>query len=70
MVDKMLSADFETFMGIKDWKDYAGKWIAISNKKIVDSDEDIGKLIKKTEKRFKDQKPAFTKIPRKDSILV
>lgn len=65
----MLSADFETFMERKTWEDYAGKWIAIFNKKIVDSDKDIGKLVKKTENKFK-EKLTFTKIPRKDSTLL
>lgn len=44
-------------------KKFAGKWVAIKNDKIVESDKTLTKLTKKTETR-KDQKSLyFTLIP-------
>ena len=61
-------SNYEWFLK-KNLKDYSGKWLAIVDKKIVASDENAQKLIKKTKKDFPNKKPFITKVRDKLSIL-
>lgn len=44
-------------------KKFAGKWVAIKNSKIVESDKTLTKLTKKTEERKDYKSLHFTLIP-------
>jgi hypothetical protein len=44
-------------------KKYAGKWVAIKNSNIVESDKTLTKLAKKIEKRKDNKNIRFTLVP-------
>lgn len=44
-------------------KKYAGKWVAVKNSKIIESDKTLTKLTKKVETRKDSNKLRFTLIP-------
>jgi len=44
-------------------KKYAGKWIAIKNSKVIDSEKTLTKLTKKVEKRIDKKSLRFTLVP-------
>jgi hypothetical protein len=50
-------------LSMKVEKKYVGKWVAIKNEKIIDSDITLGKLSKKTEVRKDKDGLRFTLVP-------
>ena len=53
--------DYEWFIKT-DLSKYSGKWVAILDKKIVASSENIEQLMKETKNKFFKEKPLITKI--------
>lgn len=51
-----------------DLRKYAGKWVAIANRKIVASGDDAEKVYKKAKKFAKN--PALAKVPKKDTLIL
>ena len=48
---------------------YAGKWVAIIDKKVVASDKDLQAVVAESKKQYPKQKPLLTKINNKLSIF-
>ncbi len=61
-------ADYEWFLK-KDFKDYAGQWLAIIDKKVVASGNDVSRVIQQTKTKYPNKKPLITKVKDKLSIL-
>jgi len=61
-------ANYEWFLK-KDLKDYAGKWLAIIDKKVVASGKDVNQIINKVKKEYPNKKPLITKVKDKLTIL-
>lgn len=61
-------ADYEWFLE-NDFREYSGKWLAIVNKRIVASGNDVNQLIQQTKKQYPNKKPLITKVKDKLSIL-
>ncbi|MFH1053620.1 MAG: DUF5678 domain-containing protein [Candidatus Woesearchaeota archaeon] len=61
-------ANYEWFLK-NDFKDYSGKWLAIIDKKVVASGDNVNIVIKKTKEKYPNKKPFITKIKEKLSIL-
>ena len=60
----MALSNYEWFMR-NDFDEYAGKWIAIDNRKVLDSARDFGHLMRKVETKFPTVKPFVTRISNK-----
>ena len=61
-------ANYEWFLK-SDFKDYSGKWLAIIDKKIVASGNDVKQVINETKQKYPDKKPFVTKVRDALSIL-
>jgi len=61
-------SNYEWFLKT-DFGDYAGKWLAIIDKKIVASGDNVTQVIMETKKQFPSKKPFITKVKDKLSIL-
>lgn len=61
-------SNYEWFLKT-DLRDYAGKWLAIIDHKVVASGKDVNKVIKETKKKYPQKKPLITKVKDKLSIL-
>lgn len=57
-----MKGDYEWYMK-NDLREYAGKWVAICNKKVVESDKNSSGLLQKLEKKGLLNKVFMTKIP-------
>lgn len=64
----MTYANYETFLK-QDFHEYAGKWVAIINKKVVASERDVNKLILKVKKDHPHEVPFIARIRNKLAIL-
>lgn len=51
-----------------DLRKYAGKWIAIADRKVVASGDDAEKVYKNAKKFVKN--PALAKVPKKDTLIL
>jgi len=51
------------FLESTDLKEYKGKWVAVLDKKIIVSGEDINEVYEKALKISKTRTPLFTRIP-------
>ena len=60
--------NYEWFLK-EDFSRYAGKWLAIIDKKVVASGEDVNKIIKEVKKEYPNKRPFVTKIRDKLSVL-
>lgn len=65
----MSYATYEWFLK-KDLSEYAGKWIAIIDNKIVASGHEVAKVIAGARKAFPNKKPFITKVQNKLSVLM
>lgn len=61
-------ASYEWFLK-EDFKDYAGKWLAIVGKKIVASGTNVTDVIREVKRHYPKEKPMITKVKGKLSIL-
>ena len=61
-------ANYEWFLK-KNLSEFSGKWLAIVDKKVVASGNDVNKLIQEVKKDYPNKKPLITKIKDKLSIL-
>lgn len=61
-------ANYEWFLK-EDLKDYAGKWLAIIDKKVVASGAEVNQVIQEVNKKYPNKKPLITKVKDKLSIL-
>ena len=53
----------------QDLSNYSGKWLAIIDKKVVASEENVENLIKQVKKAYPNKRPFITKIRDKLSVL-
>ena len=61
-------ANYEWFLK-KDFSEHSGEWLAIIDRKIVESGKDVNKLIKSVKSKFPNKRPFITKVRDKLSIL-
>jgi len=52
-----------------DLSKFRGKWVAVLNKQIVASSEDLKSLSEEVGKRYPKSKPLFAKIPREKRFV-
>lgn len=55
-----------------DFKNYAGQWVAIANKKVIGSDKNVKKLMEKVKAKPKDKGGAKTKVkakPKEEPVI-
>jgi hypothetical protein len=64
----MSYANYEWFLE-HDLSNYAGRWVAIIDKKVVASEKDVDKLLGDVKRIFPGKKPLVTKVRDKLSIL-
>ena len=64
MIIKMVKTDYDWFIET-NLDEYSGKWIAIENKKVLDSDIKIGVLLKRIKEKYPKARPTFSKITNK-----
>lgn len=62
-----MNGDYEWYLNA-DLDEYAGKWIVIVNKKVVESGNNIKEMLEKARKTHPKTKPFLAKVPEK--ILV
>ena len=60
--------DYNWFLK-QDFGSYANKWLAIINKKVVDTSDDVSVLIRRVKNQHPDKEPFITKVRNKLSIL-
>lgn len=60
--------NYEWFLE-KDLSEYAGKWIAIVDRRVVASGKDVNKIFKEVKTKFPNKRPLITKIRNKLYIL-
>ncbi|MBI2508236.1 hypothetical protein HYV89_04760 [Candidatus Woesearchaeota archaeon] len=60
----MVKTDYDWFIET-DLDEYSGKWIAIENKKVLDSDVKIGTLLYKIKDKHPKSRPMFARITNK-----
>lgn len=65
----MIDANYEWFMK-HDLNNYAGKWIAVCEDKVVASGDDAGVVMKDAKKKCKGKVSTLTKVPKKDQVLI
>lgn len=51
-------------------EDYIGKWIAISNRKIVASGDSAKEVYAEAKKAYPFERPFLTKVPEKDTMIL
>ena len=61
-------ANYEWFLK-EDFKNYAGKWLAIIDKRVVASGDDVKQIIQQAKEKYPNKKPLITKIRDRLSIL-
>ncbi len=61
-------ANYEWFLE-QDLTIYAGKWLAIIDRKIVANNKDVAKVIKEVKTKYPNKRPLITKVKDKLSIL-
>jgi len=54
----------------RDFKDHAGEWVAICNRRVISSSVSITKVIREAKKKCGNKKPLFAKIPAKNQTLI
>ena len=64
-----MDKDFEFFLK-KDFRRYAGKWVAIKNKKIIASNLNIKKALSLAKRKTGSESFTFAKIPQKNQTLI
>ena len=60
--------NYEWFIRKADVNKYAGKWIAVENRKVVASETRISKLLEETKQNWPDA--AITKVPKRGQIMI
>ncbi len=60
--------NYEWFLK-KDFSEYSGKWLAIIDRQVVASGEDVNKIITQIKKEYPNKRPFITKVRNKLSIL-
>lgn len=63
-----LKDNYEYFMS-SNIDNYIGKWIAICDKKIVSSGEDIKKVYSEAKSKYPKSRPLITKVPDKETMI-
>lgn len=64
----MAYADYQWFIQ-QDLSSYAGKWIAIINRKVVASGKDPAVVVKEVKQKFPSKTPLLTKVRNKLAVL-
>jgi len=65
----MESENYNYFMKV-NLEDYIGKWLAISNKKIVASGDSFKDVYAEAKKAYPFERPFLTKVPEKDTMIL
>ena len=60
----MARTNYEWFIE-NNFDEYAGKWVAIDDKKVLDSDVKLDALLKKIKDKYPTARPAITRIRNK-----
>ena len=61
--------NFEYFVKT-DLSKFVGNWVAILNNKIIASGKNFKEVAEKADKAFPNQKPLFTKVPKKTARIL
>ncbi len=64
----MTYADYQWFIQ-QDFSAYAGKWIAIINRRIVASGKDPAIVVKEVKQKYPSKTPLLTKVRNKLAVL-
>ena len=64
-----MNGDYEWFMQ-SNLDEYTGKWIAIVNKRIVATSENVTDVLKKVREEYPKTTPFVTKVPEKMLMVV
>ncbi len=64
----MSYADYEWYLN-EDLSNYAGKWVAIINKKVVAFGVNVAAVLDEVRKRYPTKRPFLTKVRNKLAIL-
>ncbi|MFH0775310.1 MAG: DUF5678 domain-containing protein [bacterium] len=64
-----MSRNYEWYIKT-DTNEYAGKWIAIVNQKIVVAGEDAKKVYQQAKENYPKEKPSLAKVPTKDTFIL
>lgn len=62
----MRRVSIKTSKESKDLTHFEGKWVAFIDSRIVDSEEDLAKLMDTVKKRYPKKEPSVLLVPRKD----
>lgn len=58
------------FLFKNDLTKYSGKWVAISNRKVVSSSKSVKKTMQEARRKSKAKETLYAKIPRKNQSLI
>jgi hypothetical protein len=64
-----MSQEFE-FYSVMDSTEYAGKWVAIVEDKVIASGDDLKEVYKKAKEKSGKKEPLFAKIPKEEETLI
>jgi hypothetical protein len=64
----MNTSNYDAFMKL-DLSPYLGKWIAVCNKKIVSSGDNVKEVFDEAKKQYPHEKPFIAKIPSGDTMI-
>lgn len=64
----MAYADYQWFLG-QDLSMYAGKWVAIINKKVIAAGKDPALVLKEVKQQYPSKTPLLTKVRNKLAVL-
>ncbi len=68
MMKSSRMSDYDWFME-HDFSQYAGEWIAILNKQVVEHGKDAGKIIEVVKKKYPGKRPSLVKIDHRRRVL-
>lgn len=64
-----MSKNYEYFLKA-NLNQYAGKWVAIVNQRVVSSGNDAQVVYKEAKKKFPKEKPSLAKIPSGETLIL
>jgi hypothetical protein len=64
-----MNSNFDFFLKT-DLHQFSGKWVVIANNKVVESGEDIKKMLEEVNKKYPKTKPLVAKIPKEEYYII
>jgi orotate phosphoribosyltransferase-like protein len=64
-----MNSNFDFFLKT-DLHQFSGKWVVIVNNKVVESGEDIKKMLEEVNKKYHKAKPLVAKIPKEEYYII